>query len=235
MPTILITGASRGLGLEFCRQYVADGWRVIATCRNLNKAKELKKISGNIQIEEMDISDLNQISRVAKKLKGKPIDILLNNAGSFGPKDKTASFGKIDIDAWVETIRINAIGPVKVTEAFLEHVKASNKKTIIFISSRSSSITERGLLPYHKWGGSYIYRSSKTALNSVARALAFDLARYGISVFILHPGWVRTDMGGKEARFDIKISVTNIRKIIERLTFEDSGVFRNYNGEIIPW
>jgi NAD(P)-dependent dehydrogenase (short-subunit alcohol dehydrogenase family) len=235
MPTILITGSNRGLGLEFCRQYAADGWRVIATCRKLKKVEELKKIAGDVHSEEMDITDLNQINRIAKKLKGEAIDILLNNAATLGPKDEGASFGRIDVDAWLEAVRINTIAPLKITEAFLKHVKASTKKTIVFISSRSSSITERGILSYHKPGGSYIYRSSKAALNSVARSLAFDLAPYGIGVLILHHGWVKTDMGGKEARLDIKASVSSMRKVIERFTFEDSGIFRNYNGEIIPW
>ena len=235
MPTVFITGANRGLGLEFVRQYSDDGWMVFAACRNPDSATNLKELSGDIHICTLDVSDSRQIKALANRLKKETIDVLINNAGIHGPYDKTASFGNVDTEKWVEIIRVNVIAPLKVTEAFLDNVASSKRKTIVFISSRSGSISERGLLPHHEHGGSIIYRSSKTALNSVAKNLAYDLFPRGVGVLVLHPGWVRTDMGGREALIDKKTSVSGMRCIIEEFKLPDSGTFRNYDGEVIPW
>lgn len=235
MPTILITGASRGLGLEFARQYAADGWRVFATCRRPEASADLREIWGDVHVREMNISDEIQVTGVAYDLRGEPIDVLLNNAGIVGPEDGSATFGSIDLTTWQDVMRINAMDPLKVTEAFLDHVKASERKTIVFVSSRAGSIAERGSLPHHKPGGSYIFRSSKAALNAVAKSLAFDLAPLGVGVLVLHPGWVKTDAGGPDAQIDPRTSVSGMRRLIADLSPSASGVFRNYDGQIIPW
>ena len=235
MPTVLITGASRGLGLEFARQYGLDGWKVIATCRDPGAAMDLKILTGDIDILQMDIVELGQVAEVASTLKEVAIDLLLNNAGITGPRDQTASFGDIDIDAWLDLVRVNTISPFKVTEAFIHHVKASQWKMVVFISSRSGSVTERGSLPHHLRGGSYTYRSSKAALNAVAKSLAFDLAPTGVGVLALHPGWVNSGAGDPEAPLDVETSVSGMRKVIGGFTPDQSGSFLNYDGETIPW
>jgi len=234
-PSILITGAASGLGLQFTKQYAASGWRIIATCRRPEMAAELRQVSGKVLIRQLDITDEQQISGLAAELKDTPLDVLLNNAAIHGPQDARASFGGLDVAAWLEVLRVNSIAPLKVTEAFLPHIRAGTHKKIVFISSRAGSIGERGLLPHHQRGGPYVYRSSKAALNAAAKSLAFDLAPEAISVLLLHPGWVLTAMGGTEAVLDQVTSVTGMRQAIERLTLAGSGKFRNYDGSAIPW
>jgi len=238
MATVLITGSSRGIGREFVRQYAAEGWTVIATCRQPDVAAELKVVSSSkIYIRRMDITNMTEITAVANEFEGKAIDVLINNAGISGPLDPSASFGHLDTQAWLNVFYVNAIAPLKVTEAFFDHIKISDRKTIVFISSRSGSIAERGLLPHHKRGGGgpYIYRSSKAALNAATQSLAFDIFGQGIGVLVLHPGYVKTDMAGLDATLDLKSSVSSMRQIIDNFSPIDNGVFRNYNGEVIPW
>ncbi|MDD2751877.1 MAG: SDR family oxidoreductase [Candidatus Omnitrophica bacterium] len=235
MPTVFITGANRGLGLEFARQYASDGWKVIATCRNPHKARQLQKINGQLIIRPLDITDCSQIKSLAKELRGYPIDVLINNAAVHGPRDASATFGNINIPAWLETMRTNLVAPFKVTEAFLKQIKSGKRKIIVFISSRAASVNERGKLKHHRTGGSYIYRSSKAALNAVAKSLAFDLCAEKIGVLVLHPGWVRTDMGTEEAWIDKETSVSGMRRVIEEFKLKKSGSFLAYNGKNIPW
>ena len=235
MATVFITGASRGLGLEFASQYAAEGWKVIATCRSPEVAIDLARVSGNIHIMKMDITHLNEVKAVAGKLKGVSIDVLLNNAGTHGPRNLNASFGNLDLAAWHEVMALNLMAPLKVTETFIDNVKTSKGKTIVFISSRAGSVSERGSLSYHQYGGSYIYRSSKAALNATAQSLAFDLTPQGILVLVLHPGWVKTEMGGLEALIDIEISVAKMRHIIGEFSPSNTGIFCNYDGTTIPW
>lgn len=235
MPTVLITGASRGLGMEFARAYAAEGWKVIATCRHPETATTLKNLPGDVQVRSLDIVDADQIKSLAGDLAALPIDVLLNNAGIHGPRDANGTFGNLDVAAWLEVVRVNAMAPLKVTEAFLPQVLASEQKKIVFISSRAGSIAERGSLPHHKTGGPYIYRSSKAILNAVAKALAFDLRSKGVSVVVLHPGWVKTELGGRDAPTDTATSVAAIRAVISQASPADNGVFRNYDGTIIPW
>lgn len=235
MPTVFITGSSRGLGLEFARSYAREGWRVIATCRDPSAAHDLKTVSGDVRIHALDITDTGSAKALAAELAGEPIDVLINNAGIHGHRDAKASFGDIDVEAWVEVFRVNAVAPLKVTEAFLPNVLAGKEKKIVFISSRAGSIAERGSLPHHKTGGPYAYRSSKSALNCVAKALAFDLRGQGVTVVILHPGWVKTETGGWDAPMDPSASVAGMRQVIGSSTPSDNGVFRNFDGALIPW
>lgn len=235
MPTVFITGASSGLGLEFARQYATEGWRVIATSRGRRAFDSLEALAGDIVIRKLDITDNDQIIALAEEFRGVGLDVLLNNAAIHGPRDERASFGALDVAAWLQVLRVNAIAPMKVTEAFLPNVHAGVQKKIVFVSSRAGSIAERGLLPHHQGGGPYTYRSSKAALNAAAKSLAFDLAPSGISVITLHPGWVRTEMGGTEAGLDQETSVAGMRQVISQSSVADSGVFRNHDGSIIPW
>ena len=160
---------------------------------------------------------------------------MINNAAVHGPYDEKSSFGDIDINSWLKVIRVNTISPLKVTEAFIENIKLSDKKTIVFISSRAGSVSERGLLPHHEIGGSYIYRSSKAALNAATQSLSFDFTTWGIGILVLHPGFVKTEMAGIEGDIDVKTSVSGMRKVIEEFTPSENGKFFNYDGEVIPW
>jgi NAD(P)-dependent dehydrogenase (short-subunit alcohol dehydrogenase family) len=235
MPTVFITGANRGLGLEFSRQYSSEGWEVIASCREPNLTHELKSIQGNIKICQMDINDLTQIKKVSLEYHNYPIDILINNAAEHGPNDSTATFGNLNTAEWLNVFLSNSISPLKVTEAFFENIKMSSQKKIVFISSRAGSVSERGKLPHHRRGGSYIYRSSKAALNAATQSLAFDLESQEICVIVLHPGFVQTGMSEDDAKLDASISIAGIRKIISESTRKDNSLFRTYEGEPISW
>ncbi|MGH6886853.1 MAG: SDR family oxidoreductase [Geminicoccales bacterium] len=226
MPTVMITGASRGLGLEFARQYAADGWRVLATCRNPRAAKELASLSGDVRVHALDVIDEYQLPALAKSLGEEAIDILINNAGVGGFDD---SFGNTPTNEWLETLRVNAIAPVHVAEQFLPHLERGQRRLIVNITSRMGSIADNGS------GGSYSYRTSKAALNMVAKSMAHDLKGKRIIVVVFHPGWVRTDMGGPQALLPPKASVSAIRAKIAALTAADSGKFFNYDGKPLPW
>lgn len=233
MKTILITGANRGLGLEFCRQYTAEGWRVIAACRHPEGATELALLSeeySHLQIEALDVSDFAQIDALSAKLSGESIDVLLNNAGVYGDKPGHG-FGHLDYQAWAETLAINTMAPVKMAEAFLPHIERSKTKLIATVSSLMGSMTD------NTSGGSLLYRSSKAGLNAVMKSLSIDLLPRSIGVLILHPGWVRTDMGGSNALIDVEESVLGMRQRIDGFTLDQTGNFVRYDegASIVPW
>jgi NAD(P)-dependent dehydrogenase (short-subunit alcohol dehydrogenase family) len=223
----MITGASRGLGLEFARQYAADGWRVIATCRQPKAAKALAAIKGDVRIRALDVTDQAQVRALARALKSEAIDLLISNAGIYGPRKET--FGHVDMESWHRVFETNVMGPMMVAEAFADHVARSDRKTIVALTSMMGSIAET------QSGGGYIYRSSKAALNMVMRGLTYTLKPRKISVVLLHPGWVRTDMGGASAHLGVEESVTAMRHLIAGLKASDSGRFFNYDGREFPW
>ena len=226
MPTVLITGANRGIGLELAKQYAADGWSVIATARDPKNADGLNALKGDIRIEALEVTDEKQIAALAKALKGTAIDVLLNNAGMLTGYE---SFGETDTESWLQTLHVNSIAPLKLTEALVEHVAASQQKKIASITSGMGSIGS------HASTGAYAYRSSKAALNIVMVTAANELRSRGISVAVISPGWVKTDMGGPGATLDVKTSAAGIRKVIDKLNVGISGQFFNYSGENLPW
>lgn len=227
MPSVLITGANRGLGLEFTRQYAADGWRVFAACRDPAGARDLAAVEGDVSAETLDVDDGPQVAALANKLSGQPIDVLINNAGIYGPKDVTRD--TVDYDAWGQVFRTNTMSPLAVSAAFAANVAQGGQKKIITLSSIMGSIAENDS------SGDFIYRSSKAAVNAVMKSLAGDLKSEGITVAVLHPGWVRTDMGGPDAAIEAPESVTGMRAVIAGLKESDSGRFLNYDGTKIPW
>ena len=226
MPSVLITGANRGLGLEFTRQYAADGWRVFAACRDPAGARDLAAVEGDVSAETLDVDDGPQVAALANKLSGQPIDVLINNAGIYGPKDVTRD--TVVYDAWGQVFRTNAMSPLAVSAAFAANVAQGGQKKIITLSSIMGSIAE------NVSSGDFIYRSSKAAVNAVMKSLAGDLKSEGITVAVLHPGWVRTDMGGPDAAIEAPESVTGMRAVIAGLKESDSGRFLNYDGTEIP-
>jgi len=227
MPTCLITGANRGLGLEFVRQYAADGWKVVATCRRPDDAEALRGLDGDITIHPLDITDFAQVEALAKTLATLPIDHLVNNGGIYGPR--VVRYDHIDYAAWANVFRVDTMAPMKVSAAFLPNVTKGQHKKIITVTSKMGSIAD------NTSGGSYIYRSAKAALNAAMRSLALDVADRGITVVVLHPGWVRTDMGGPGALIDAFESVAGMRQVVSNLRFEDSGKFFNYDSAEVPW
>ena len=224
MTTIMITGASRGLGLEFARQFYNEECRVIATCRNLKNANELKAI-GDIDIHSLDVTDDKSVANLADKLRGENIDILINNAGVIGQRD---GFGRLDYDIWAETMDTNVFGPMRVAEAFRDNVMNSEKKQMIFITSRMGSITEA--VP-----NAYVYRSSKAALNMAVKCLSVELEQQGLIAVLFHPGHVQTDMGGQAAPVTPQKSIEGMKNQIVALTHDDNGRFLSYDGHQIPW
>lgn len=227
MPVALVTGTSRGLGLEFVRQYAADGWRVHATCRDPDSAPGLAEIPGEVTIHRLDVDDADEVTALADSLAGEALDLLLNNAGVYGPK--SLAFGGIDYDIWLDVLRTNTLAPLRMAECFVEHVARGERRRIVSVSSKVGSIAE------NTSGAGYIYRSSKAALNMAMASLAIDLAPRGIACCVLHPGWVRTDMGGPGGLIDPPESVAGMRRVIDGLDAASSGGFFNYDGEPIPW
>ena len=225
---VLITGANRGLGLEFTKQYAADGWNVLACCRHPQSAMTLQALAttnNNIKVHALDVADFAQIDALALKLKDENIDVLINNAGVY----PSSSFGNTDYNAWADGFKINSMAPLKMAEAFVQHVTRSQLKKIATITSKMGSIDD------NTSGESYSYRSSKTAVNMVMKSLSIDLKPYGISVITLHPGWVQTDMGGPNGLINAQTSVTGLRKQIADLHLSNTGKFVAYDGKAIYW
>jgi len=226
MPTVLITGANRGLGLEFARQYLADRWRVIACCRKPAAATTLAMLAGEIAVHPLDVADPASIEALGRAVGETPIDVLINNAGIYGGERQ--SFRNVDYAAWSDVFRVNVMGPMRMIERLAENVARSERKLIVCITSQMGSITEAA-------AGSYAYSSSKAALNYVGRALAQDLVPRKIAVILMHPGWVRTDMGGSGAPLSPQQSVTDMRSVIGRLKLADSGRFLVHDGSEHAW
>ena len=229
--TYFITGCNRGLGLEFVRQLLARGQRVIATCRDIATSTDLTaltlKHSGQLSLVEMDVSDEASMREAVALLNDEAIDVFINNAGMYGPRD--ANFGNVDGPAMAEVLFTNAVAPVLLTQLLIDNVRKGIGKKLVFVSSKMGSIADNGR------GGSYIYRSSKTALNSVVKSLALDLAPEGIATATLHPGWVRTDMGGPNGLIDAPESVSGMLNVIDGLSVANTGQFFNYDGSTIAW
>lgn len=225
MPTVLITGATRGLGLDFVKQYAAKGWKVHACARD-PEAASLKAVKGDVQRHRLDVTDYKAVSGLAKELSGEAIDVLINNAGVGG--GDVVTLGSIDPALWRATFEVNALAPLMMAEAFLEHVARSKDRKMIAISSVLGSI---GLND----GGRYAYRASKAALNMHWTGLAKDTAGKGLICVVLHPGWVKTDMGGAAAPLTIEQSVPAMVKVIDGLKSADTGHFISYDGSAIVW
>ena len=231
MNTVLVTGANRGLGLEFCRQYGKAGWNVLACCRNPDLAIELNELAHenpHIQVCQIDVLDRNSIDILANDLKGRTIDLLIANAGVYGDS-KGHAFGNLEYTDWINTFEINVLGVVKMTEAFLPNLKNSQKPRIAVLSSQMGSIEDNGS------GGSILYRSSKAALNAAMKSLSIELQNDNIGVLIFHPGWVKTDMGGSHALIDTETSVIGMMKEISEFKMSKTGRFIKYDGTQLPW
>jgi NAD(P)-dependent dehydrogenase (short-subunit alcohol dehydrogenase family) len=229
MPSIMITSANRGLGLEFVRQYALDGWRIFAACRNPDAAHNLHELARAhwVTVLPMDVTDPASIRRAAAGLNDEPIDVLLNSAGIIGKPAQR--IGNIDYESWEQVLNVNTIGPLRVTEAFIGHVARSERKLIVTITSGLGSIAD------NTSGGSIPYRTSKAAVNMAMRSAAIDLAPRAIACVLINPGWVKTDMGGPNAPLTPSESVTAVKRLIATLELAHSGRFFHYDGRECPW
>ncbi len=219
MPTVLISGANRGIGLEFARQCAADGWTVIGTARDPDAATELRDTGADIL--PLDIADPASIAALANAVGDRPIDLLFANAGIYGENT-------LDSDAWLEVLRVNTLGPTLLADALRKNVAGSSLKRMVAVTSGMGSIAETG-------GGHIPYRTSKAALNMAWKNLAIDYATDGITIAVINPGWVQTDMGGPGAAITPTQSVTGMRRVIDALTPADTGRFLSWDGNDIGW
>ncbi len=231
MPAVLITGANRGIGLEFARQYAADGWAVFATCRDPRTATKLAKLTvdsgAKLTMLPMDVTDPESVRRTAREVGNGAIDLLINNAGISGVSGQ--STGHVDYQNWARVLEANTMGPLRVIEAFIDPLARSRRRLIVTITSGMGSLTD------NTSGGSIAYRTSKAAVNMAMRSVAADLAARSITCVVVNPGWVKTDMGGAGAPLRVEDSVAAMRGLFERLRPRDSGKFFDYDGREHPW
>ncbi|WP_426416321.1 SDR family oxidoreductase [Aestuariirhabdus sp. LZHN29] len=230
MATVMITGCSRGLGLEAAKQYLADDWKVYASCREPDSCPELQALARDyhqLHLLDLDIANNDSIDSAVRQLHGQPLDLLIQNAGVYGPG--ASRLETVEVEPWIDTLRINSIAPLMVVQRVLDNLRMGYDPTVVLLTSKMGSMTD------NLSGGSYIYRSSKAALNSVGKSLAEDLRGEGIKVLLMHPGWVKTDMGGPNALIDAATSVRSMRQVIAATTLTESGSYLNYDGDPIPW
>ncbi|MEM8682520.1 MAG: SDR family oxidoreductase [Pseudomonadota bacterium] len=222
--TVVITGANRGIGLEFARQYASDGWTVIGTARSPDRADDLKGL--DVEILQLDVTVPASVDAFAAALEGRSVDLLINNAGFLA---RGGGIDDVEIDNYTQMLMVNSVGPVRVTQALMPQLREGQRKKVINITSQLASIAQ------NESGGYYGYRESKTALNMFTRTLAAELGPEGFICVAVHPGWVQTDMGGAGATLTPEESVSSMRAVIDGLTADDNGEYRSYTGETVAW
>lgn len=233
MHCILITGANRGIGLELVKQYYSENWHVIACSRHTDTIEsEINQRShtatqGKLTLIQADVTKAEDIKKISNTVEDLNIDILYNNAGVWGPSN--IEFGSIQAELWLEVFRVNTLAPLLLAQALIKQIARSKLKIIVNMSSSMGSIEN------NTSGGGYIYRSSKAALNAVTKSLAIDLKDKEIIVVSLHPGWVKTDMGGENAPLTPAESVQGIKKVLSGLSLQDTGSYLAHNGNKLPW
>lgn len=225
MQTYLITGANRGIGLEMTRQALELGLRVIATCRKPSEAAELSSLSGPLDVHALDVTEGASLAALVEKLGKVNLDVLVNNAGFMADRQ---SIDEMDYDQWMTSFAVNAIAPWRVSVAFAERLAASSAARVATISSQMGSLERAG-------SDRVAYRSSKAAVNMAMRTLALEWRSRGITVCVLHPGWVKTDMGGENAALQASESAAGLLDVIDSLTLDDTGTFLDYSGKSMPW
>ncbi len=234
MATVLITGAGRGIGLELVRQYAALGWRVHACARDPG-VEALAQVAGDIERHALDVADPTAIAALVADLEGEAIDVLFNVAGVIGrgtpgPNSlRVQHLGAINYQDWSTMMAVNVFAPVRLVEALLKNIAASEQRKVITLSSVLGSMAANDS------GGQYGYRSSKAAVNAVMKSMAIDLKERGIIALPMHPGWVRTDMGGDQAPLSVAQSAAGMIAVVAALTPKDAGRFLQYDGSELPW
>lgn len=234
MANIIITGANRGIGLALVKTYLLGGDRVFALCRQPQQADQLNELAasagGQLTVHTVDMADADSITTFAGSLKDTPVDVLLNVAGIVGGRTDSllkAPFSEADFDDWRTAFEVMTIGPFRLTQALLPNLIAANGKVMTVSSQIAASTWPRG--------GLYAYGATKAAVNRLMRSLAFDLRDKGVTVALVHPGWVQTDMGGANAEITPQESAAGIKQVLDGLTLEDTGKFFKWNGEEHAW
>lgn len=230
MKTVLITGANRGIGLEFVKQYTAAGWRVFATARSVESASDLqalKKANANLSLLQLDIADEDSVQEFLSQFGAQSIDHLLHNAGIY--QQGGESIDSVVGENILHHVQVNAVAPIILTQRLLPNLLTSQEKLVIVMSTKMSSIDDNSS------GGCYSYRMSKTALNMGMKSVAVDLAGRDIKVLLLHPGWVKTEMGGPNGLITVQQSVTGLRQVIAEKGANAHGEFYTYDGKVVPW
>ncbi len=221
MGTVLITGANRGIGLEMAKQYADNGWDVIGTAREPDKAEELNAIA-NAKTMQLDAADDASVANFTSEIGDQPIDLYINNAGIYGPQE-------FDRDGWLELLNVNVVAPVKLANALKDNVAKSDGKKMVVISSQVGSIAE------NESGDMMYYRTSKAAVNQAWKSLSNQWKDEGLTLTMMHPGWVQTDMGGENADLTPEESVSGMRQVIDQTDHAQTGSFKDYSGREIPW
>lgn len=232
MPeTVVITGANRGIGLQFAKRHAGRGDRVFACCREPERAQALTQLTeasgGNLSVHPLNVVNESHRQALAAVLTGTAVDVLINNAGVYPHKGRR--LGELEASGWLEGFYVNAIAPVLLAQTLLNNIAASQRKLIASVTSKMGSISDNSS------GGAYAYRSSKSALNMAMQSLAHDLRERGVTVLLLHPGWVKTNMGGDRAMITVEESVEQMGAIVDRAGLDDSGKFFDRDGSVIPW
>lgn len=232
MPTLVITGSNRGLGLQWVRHYLPRGWRIYATCRFPERADELNHLAAthdNLTVHRIDVTSETDIKALTATLIGVPVDLLINNAGVYFEQWGKDPLGTIKYDDWQQTINVNTLGAMRMSEALIDNVAASDRRLIVTITSHMGSIADITS------PSDYAYRSSKAALNAAMKGLSFEAEKRGVGVLLLHPGWVRTRMGGDSAPLGVKESVEGMSRLVEKFKAARNGHFFRYDGREMPW
>lgn len=225
MGTIVITGANKGIGLQLTAQYAAAGNKVIACCRNPDAATDLKAVEGDVEVKTLEVGDDQSAAALGTDLEGVAVDVLINNAGTVGPAMDKQALTTLDSSAWLEAFNVNSIGPVRVLQALLPNLKAADAAKVMTVTSQYGAISFD--LPMV-----YAYSTSKAAVNKFMRMAALELGKEGISVGLVHPGWVQTDMGGPTADLTPAESAAGIKSVIDGMS---GAGFWKWNGEEHAW
>lgn len=228
--TIVMTGANRGIGLALVRTFAEQGWQVEACCRNPGQATDLQDlVRGNrqVRLHRLDVTEAAHVRDLQMALENQPVDILFNNAGLFGPRQQ--GFGQTDPIQWLEVFRVNVIAAHKLTEALVDNLATSTHRLVANMGSLLGSID------HNRSGGRYLYRTAKAAVAMLTKCQSCDLRERGIIAVVLHPGWVRTEMGGPEAPLTPRDSARQLCSVLTGLSMTDTGRFFNYDGTQLPW
>lgn len=235
MPVLVITGATRGLGLEFARQYAAQGWEVVTINRRRCEALDALARDYPVQTIVADLTDDQSLREAVKEIPHSAIDLLLNNAGTMGDGTMAdagrshQAFGTFNRDEWLRVFDLNVCTPMAVTELLVDRLAAAKQPVVVTLSSILGSNALNSI------GNFYAYRASKAAVNSIMKSMGINLKERGITCVALHPGWVRTDMGGPSAEFDAAEAISSARSTIADLGLDDTGRYLSWNGEEIPY
>jgi NAD(P)-dependent dehydrogenase (short-subunit alcohol dehydrogenase family) len=227
MATVMITGANRGIGFELTKRYAQAGNDVIACCREPKKAGELNALD-HVQVCGVHVSNGDSVAALKAEIGDRAIDLLINNAGAPGPAPPQQSALEMDYDGWAEAFAVNTMAPFRMLQTFRENLKAAEVAKVITITSQMGALDLN-------WPLMYAYCSSKAAVNKIMRMVSLELAADGTVVALIHPGHVKTEMGGASAEIEVEESAAGIMSVIEGLSLEGTGCFMKWNGEVHPW